>query len=193
MEANNKLTIPKILPFMCLDGVYLINNCLLPLHIFEMRYREMLDSVLNDSRIFGIAPGEIKISTSKKIYASIGIVQACKKKDNGTSDLLLIGLSKVRIKRLYFNKPYLQGEISLINNKSEKLDQNIENKIIKIIKEKKPSNDFYNSFIDNFQTLNSYDAKIDYAASIVTESNKKREEIFNCIDIDKKINLLEEL
>ena len=105
MEKNNKLTIPKILPFMCLDGVYLINNCLLPLHIFEMRYREMLDSVLNDSRIFGIAPGEIKISTSKKIYASIGIVQACKKKDNGTSDLLLIGLSKVRIKRLYFNKP----------------------------------------------------------------------------------------
>ena len=120
MEANNKLTIPKILPFMCLDGVYLINNCLLPLHIFEMRYREMLDSVLNDSRIFGIAPGEIKISTSKKIYASIGIVQACKKKDNGTSDLLLIGLSKVRIKRLYFNKPYLQGEISLINNEDKK-------------------------------------------------------------------------
>ena len=193
MEANNKLTIPKILPFMCLDGVYLINNCLLPLHIFEMRYREMLDSVLNDSRIFGIAPGEIKISTSKKIYASIGIVQACKKKDNGTSDLLLIGLSKVRIKRLYFNKPYLQGEISLINNEDKKLDQNIENKIINIIKEKKPSNDFYNSFIDSFQTLNSYDAKIDYAASIVTESNKKREEIFNCIDIDKKINLLEEL
>ena len=193
MEANNKLTIPKILPFMCLDGVYLINNCLLPLHIFEMRYREMLDSVLNDSRIFGIAPGEIKISTSKKIYASIGIVQACKKKDNGTSDLLLIGLAKVRIKRLYFNKPYLQGEISLINNEDKKLDQNIENKIINIIKEKKPSNDFYNSFIDNFQTLNSYDAKIDYAASIVTESNKKREEIFNCIDIDKKINLLEEL
>tara|TARA_S200000501_G_scaffold62316_1_gene53001 strand:+ start:300 stop:881 length:582 start_codon:yes stop_codon:yes gene_type:complete len=193
MEANNKLTIPKILPFMCLDGVYLINNCLLPLHIFEMRYREMLDSVLNDSRIFGIAPGEIKISTSKKIYASIGIVQACKKKDNGTSDLLLIGLAKVRIKRLYFNKPYLQGEISLINNEDKKLDQNIENKIINIIKEKKPSNDFYNSFIDSFQTLNSYDAKIDYAASIVTESNKKREEIFNCIDIDKKINLLEEL
>ena len=193
MEANNKLTIPKILPFMCLDGVYLINNCLLPLHIFEMRYREMLDSVLNDSRIFGIAPGKIKISTSKKIYASIGIVQACKKKDNGTSDLLLIGLAKVRIKRLYFNKPYLQGEISLINNEDKKLDQNIENKIINIIKEKKPSNDFYNSFIDSFRTLNSYDAKIDYAASIVTESNKKREEIFNCIDIDKKINLLEEL
>ena len=193
MQANNKLTIPKILPFMCLNGVYLINNCLLPLHIFEMRYRKMLDNVLDNSRIFGIAPGEIKIGTSNKIYASIGIVQACKKKEDGTSDLFLIGLSKVTIKKLYFNKPYLQGEINLINNDSEKLDQNIEEKIIKILKEKKIGNDFYKSCIDSFQTLKSYDAKIDYAASIITESSKKREKIFNCIDIEKKITLLENL
>ena len=105
----------------------------------------------------------------------------------------MIGLSKVTIKKLYFNKPYLQGEINLINNDSEKLDQNIEEKIIKILKEKKIGNDFYKSYIDSFQTLKSYDAKIDYAASIITESSKKREKIFNCIDIEKKITLLENL
>ena len=38
----SKLSIPNKVPFMCLDGVFLIKNCVLPLHIFENRYREML-------------------------------------------------------------------------------------------------------------------------------------------------------
>ena len=193
MESNNKLSIPEILPFMCLNDIYLINNCLLPLHIFEMRYREMIDNVLNESRIFGIAPAKININSSSKIFASIGILQACKKKDDGTSDLLLIGLSKVRLKKLYFDKPYLQAEISLIQNMDEKVDDNLDEKIIRIINKKNNQNNFNESIIDNFQTLNNYDAKIDYAASIITNSNKKREKIFNCIDIKKKISLLEDL
>ena len=75
----------------------------------------MLEFVLSSSRIFGISSSKFSLYDSTKCYSSIGIVQSCKTNDDGTSDLMLAGLSKVLIKKVYFNKPYLQASIDLVN------------------------------------------------------------------------------
>ena len=126
MNIMSKLSIPSKIPFMCLDGVFLIKNCILPLHIFEHRYREMLEFVLSSSRIFGISSSKFSLYDSSKCYSSIGIVQSCKTNDDGTSDLMLAGLSKVLVKKVYFNKPYLQASIDLVNLTENNFDSTLD-------------------------------------------------------------------
>ena len=61
-EIRRKLTVvntdpvqlPSSIPVMALSGVTLFPNALLPLYIFEPRYRQMLASVLAGDRIFAV-------------------------------------------------------------------------------------------------------------------------------------------
>ena len=74
-----------------------------PLHIFEPRYREMLRDVLATNRLFAVAGlnprpvGDSDQFEPPHRIASVGIVRACQKNENGTSNLLLQGLCRVEI------------------------------------------------------------------------------------------------
>lgn len=187
----NKLSIPSKIPFMCLDGVFLIKNCILPLHIFEIRYREMLEFVLSSSRIFGISSSKFLLYDSAKCYSSIGIVQSCKTNDDGTSDLMLLGLSKVLIKKVYFNKPYLQASIELVNSVENNL--NIEEIVNKKIKESINDIEKSSNIIKNLKSFKCDDSKIDFATSIITDNTRLQKNIFNCVNIDDKIELFKKI
>ena len=47
--------LPAAVPVMPLPGVLLFPNALLPLHIFEPRFREMLARALDDNRMLCVA------------------------------------------------------------------------------------------------------------------------------------------
>src|ERR671919_828091 len=49
-----QLTVPDILPVFPLTGVLLLPGTILPLHIFEPRYRNMVEDALNGDKIFGM-------------------------------------------------------------------------------------------------------------------------------------------
>jgi uncharacterized protein len=48
------VTLPEILPVFPLTGVLLLPGTTLPLHIFEPRYRNMVEDVLEGDKIFGM-------------------------------------------------------------------------------------------------------------------------------------------
>ena len=50
-----EITLPTDLPVMTLRNVALFPQALLPLHIFEPRYRLMLRDVLRSDRLFAVA------------------------------------------------------------------------------------------------------------------------------------------
>lgn len=49
-----KMALPEILPVFPLTGVVLLPGTVLPLHIFEPRYRAMVEDALEANRIFGM-------------------------------------------------------------------------------------------------------------------------------------------
>ncbi|MDF1811398.1 MAG: LON peptidase substrate-binding domain-containing protein [Verrucomicrobiales bacterium] len=75
---------------------------LMPLYIFEPRYREMLQYALEGDRMFGVAaavPGidqESSINPVRPVFTA-GLIRACIRHDNGTSHLMLQGLQRVEI------------------------------------------------------------------------------------------------
>jgi len=106
------MEIPHEAPVMTLPGVILFPEAPLPLHIFEPRYRRMLAAVLNSHRMFVVAmqkPGCARGTPSA--IAGLGLVRVCVRHSDGTSHLILQGLSRVELTRTVRQKPYLVSQI----------------------------------------------------------------------------------
>lgn len=104
--------VPETLPVMTLPHTVFFPQALLPLHIFEPRYREMLGDVLATDRLFAVAcldPFKHSLAGATDPLpriASVGIVRACQKNDNDTSNLLLQGLCRVEVREIVREQPY---------------------------------------------------------------------------------------
>ena len=106
------IEIPDEMPVMTLPGAVFFPRTVIPLRIFEPRYREMLEHVLAGERIFAVAALEEKaaaplspIETPHRI-ATAGIIRACQKAEDGTSILLLEGLARIEITSILRELPY---------------------------------------------------------------------------------------
>ena len=103
-ESNEEL--PATLPVMVLPGVTLFPNALLPLYIFEPRYREMLEEALGTGRMLAMAMPRDDEETEVEMVAGAGLVRACIRNDDGTSNLILQGVSRVRFTGWEQEHPY---------------------------------------------------------------------------------------
>ena len=86
---------------MVLPGPVLFPNTILPLRIFEPRYRAMLEWALEHDRMFCVAlmkPGVTEAETVGQFFhtAGIGLISASVTQTDGTSNLMLQGLARVR-------------------------------------------------------------------------------------------------
>lgn len=99
--TTTAITLPSEAPIMVLPRAVLFPNAVLPLRIFEPRYRAMLEWVLEHDRMFCVAmmkPGIIEAETEDQFFhtAGIGLVAASVTQADGTSNLMLHGLARVR-------------------------------------------------------------------------------------------------
>jgi len=103
------LHVPEMVPVMTLPNTVFFPQALLPLHIFEPRYRQMLRDVLCSNRVFAVArlaPGQTGAVEPMPRIASLGIIRACQKAENDTSNLLLQGICRVEVQAVVREAPY---------------------------------------------------------------------------------------
>ena len=112
-----EITLPDQVPVMTLPQVAFFPQALMPLHIFEPRYRQMLKDVLATDRLFAVAGLDEKLLNEPDRFepphriASVGIIRACQKNDNGTANLLLQGLCRVEVLQIVTDAPYRRIKI----------------------------------------------------------------------------------
>ena len=98
---------PRETAVMTLPNVTLFPQSLLPLYIFEPRYRQMLADALNTSRMFAVAmqkPGSKRESPLP--IAGLGLVRVSVRHGDGTSHLILQGVARVEIEDAIRYRPY---------------------------------------------------------------------------------------
>jgi Lon protease-like protein len=101
---------------MILSNATLFPQALLPLYIFEPRYRRMLADALHTHRIFAVAmqrPG-----TTREIptpIAGLGVVRVSVQHKDATSHLILQGLARVQLREAVRYKPYRKHRIEVLN------------------------------------------------------------------------------
>lgn len=78
-----------------LEDCYHFPGCHLPLFIFEERYRAMLDYALRTDRMFcvGVSTSETEVLP----VVTAGLVRASVKNPDGTSQVMLFGLQRMRV------------------------------------------------------------------------------------------------
>jgi Lon protease-like protein len=103
--AEENLILPDRMGVMVLPGAVLFPGTMLPLFIFEPRYREMLAGVLESDRMFALATAREEGGDPMPAGAA-GIVRACVANENGTSNLILQGLCRVRFTGWLDDVPY---------------------------------------------------------------------------------------
>ncbi|MFW5729108.1 MAG: LON peptidase substrate-binding domain-containing protein [bacterium] len=95
-------------------GVVLLPRMPLPLHIFEERYRVMLEDCLGSDRLFGI----VYASGTKlqRTGCTARIDRVLKRYDDGRSDILTIGEERFRLVQVKEERPYLQADVEFFED-----------------------------------------------------------------------------
>jgi len=93
-------------PVMTLPSVTLLPQELLPLYIFEPRYRRMLADVLETHRMFIVAMERPGSRGAPMAVAGLGLVRIGVQNPDGTSHLILQGVSRVELTQTVQTKPY---------------------------------------------------------------------------------------
>ncbi|MDB6018408.1 MAG: peptidase lon domain protein [Pedosphaera sp.] len=101
------MKLPSEVPVMVLPNATLFPQALLPLYIFEPRYRQMLLESLHSNRLLSVAmqkPGRTRETPSP--IAGLGLIRVSVGHKDGTSHLILQGLARVQLAETVRYKPY---------------------------------------------------------------------------------------
>jgi Lon protease-like protein len=114
--------LPKQLPVMPLPGAVLFPHALLPLYIFEARYRQMLQHALQHHRMFCVTlikPSCPDWHAPEDFFqlATVGLIRACVGRGDGTSNLILQGLQRVRFASFKQETPFPIARIDVIESR----------------------------------------------------------------------------
>jgi Lon protease-like protein len=115
--------LPEQIPVMPLPDALLFPHALLPLYIFEPRYRNMLEHALSHHRMFSVAlikPQRTQWQSSDDFFhiAGVGLIRACVDRGDGTSNLILQGLERVRFTRFEQETPFPIATIDPLESES---------------------------------------------------------------------------
>ena len=121
-DAANLDNFSGVLPLFPLSSVVFFPNTLLPLHIFEPRYKEMVNTALNNEKIIGMVllkPGwEGDYYRNPEVYDVIGMgrIVSSEELDDGKINIVLYGLKRAKIIEIIEELPYRQAHISIMEN-----------------------------------------------------------------------------
>lgn len=102
------------LPLFPLNTV-LFPGQVLPLHIFEDRYRLMIRHCLAEEKLFGVAlvqqGQEVGATAEPYLVGTSARIVESSYLPNGTMNIVSVGVERFRIRRLIHDQPYLRGEV----------------------------------------------------------------------------------
>lgn len=194
-----EITLPDEIAIMTLPDVAFFPQALLPLHIFEPRYQAMLRESLATDRLFAVAGLDAEEAKKSGAFepafriATVGIVRACQKADNGTSNLLLQGLARVEILETVCEQPYRRVRIKALA--SEPGADDVENlrlrgRLEKLLHAKQrlggPVSKDFSRFL---KTVNDPETFVDLAAFALCKDPALKQKLLETLDIHRRLQL----
>ncbi len=120
---------PDRIPLFPLN-VVLFPGELLPLHIFEPRYRRMVRECLDEKSPFGMLlalPNGVA-----HVGCTAEILEVTRRYDDGRMDILTVGRRPYRIVDLYDDDPLLQGVVDYLEDKDSLLEPGNQEQLVQL-------------------------------------------------------------
>lgn len=110
------MKLPDEVGVMTLPNVTLFPQALLPLYIFEPRYRQMLVDALESDRMFSVAMQRPRTKRETPAHvAGLGLIRVSVAHKDGTSHLILQGLARVELGDSVDGHPYRKHRIRALD------------------------------------------------------------------------------
>lgn len=124
-EQQAPFQIPERMPVFALPNVVFFPRTYLPLHIFEPRYRQMVADASAGGQC--IAMALLKEGWEEDYYGTppiyhigcIGRLVSVQPMADGRSNILLQGLERCEIRREYFERPYREAAVAVLESGEE--------------------------------------------------------------------------
>lgn len=194
-----EITLPEEIAVMTLPDVAFFPQALLPLHIFEPRYQEMLRESLASDRLFAVAGLDAKTARQTGKFepphrvATIGIVRACQKNDNGTSNLLIQGLARVEIVDIVREEPFRRVRIRALSSapgaepsENDKLRQTL-GKLLQT--KQRLGGSVPREFTQFLKTVHDPETFVDLAAFTLCEDTRLKQKLLETLDVHARLQL----
>jgi ATP-dependent Lon protease len=197
-----EITLPDEVPVMTLPEVAFFPQALMPLHIFEPRYRQMLRDALATNRLFAVAGLNPRANEEPDQFepphriACVGIIRACQENDNGTSNLLLQGLCRVEIAGIVTDDPYRRIRIRALASQPGAPDDDnsqLRKELARLISLKQklaangpPGSGEMAAFL---KTVEDPEAFVDIAAFSLCDDMLLKQKLLETLDVHRRLKL----
>ncbi len=194
-----EIILPEEIAVMTLPDMAFFPQALLPLHIFEPRYQQMLKESLASDRLFAVAGINAKQALETGQFepphrvATIGIVRACQKSDDGTSNLLIQGLARVEIVEILCEQPFRRVRIKALSSapgaateENFRLRQTL-GKLL--LTKQRLGGTIPGEFTQFLKTINDPETFVDLAAFTLCEDAKLKQKLLETLNVHARLQL----
>jgi Lon protease-like protein len=196
MNGDKIEEMPDTLPVMVLRGVTLFPNALLPLHIFEPRYRFMLEEALGTGRMLAMAMPRDEQESEVEPVAGAGILRACIRNEDGTSNLILQGVGRVRFTGWEQTEPFRIVRVEPLasppedGDRSESLAAQVTQLHALCSRFKEQGIELPAQFEAYLNQINNIGVITDLVASTLVADPAVRQELLEELDVPKRLGKL---
>jgi Lon protease-like protein len=195
---SETVELPATVPVMPLTGVLLFPNALLPLHIFEPRFRDMLEHALQDDRMLCVAlvrPEREQWRTSADFFpvSTVGLIRACVGRSDGTSDLILQGIRRVKFSEFEQEVPFPIARIEALKTRTKPSVETdaLAAKVLEFYAHLKESGRELPEKIDRYLSeLSDPEMLADLIASTFINDSTRRQQLLEELDLNQRLRLL---
>jgi Lon protease-like protein len=192
------ISLPDHVPVMPLPGALLFPNALLPLHIFEPRYQQMLEHSLRENRMFSVAlikPQRTQWKTIDDFFhvAGVGLIRACVGRSDGTSNLILQGLRRVRFTGFEQSAPFPIARIEPVESETTTTVQTeaLGAKVIELYSKLKTDGRQLPEKVDKYlANLTDMEMLADLMAATFVNDPLRRQQLLEELSLNRRLRLL---
>jgi Lon protease-like protein len=196
---NGSVDLPDEVPVMPLPGAVLFPHALLPLYIFEPRYGKMLEHALQRDRMFSVTlikPSCPEWHAPEDFFhfATVGLIRACVGRDDGTSNLVLQGLHRVRFSSFRQETPFPIARIDIIesrNNTATVETEALGEKVLELYRKLKRAERRLPPKVDRYLAqLGDLEMLADLVASTFVDDPLRRQRMLEESSLNQRLRLL---
>jgi len=183
---------------MPLPGAVRFAHAPLPLYIFEPRYREMRDHALNHQRVFCVTlikPSCPEWEEPEDFFhlATVGLIRACVGRGDGTSNLILQGLRRVRLASFEQQSPFPVAKIDIVESRDATTVETeaLGEKVLELYTKLKRDGRQLPAKVDRYLSqLNDLEMLADLVASTFVNDPLRRQRVLEESSLNQRLRLL---